>query len=280
VLRGNIRLTGRSVAIIGFGQVGSRLHAAFRKIGIEALVCDPFVEMQNRRDDSHSQVHFCSLEEALQASVISLHTPLTRDVPHATWHLLNKSRVDALRAGTVLINAARGAVVCNQSLLARLQRSDDLHCILDVWENEPDISAALLQHVALGTPHIAGYSVEAKLSASERNYRDFLQHFALADERAAVAMADSRTTLRVDLRGALSDELALARCLQAALPVPQIDSELRAAEPDAALFDAIRKRISARREFAHYALEGVGLEEGRSSAVLASQVTALGFEWR
>jgi erythronate-4-phosphate dehydrogenase len=137
-----------------------------------------------------------------------------------------------------------------------------------------------LHHVALGTPHIAGYSVEAKASASERNYRDFLQHFALVDERTALATADIRTTLQVDLRGALTDELALARCLQAALPVARIDQELRACESDAALFDAIRKRLSARREFAHYALDVVGLEEGRSSAALASQVTALGFQWR
>jgi erythronate-4-phosphate dehydrogenase len=280
VLRGDIRLAGRSVAIIGFGQVGSRLHAAFQKIGIEALVCDPFVEAESLRAGRQSRVQFCSLDEALQASVISLHTPLTRSTAQATWHLLDSARIEALPAGTVLINAARGAVVCNQSLLARLQRSNDLHCILDVWENEPQISTALLHHVALGTPHIAGYSVEAKASASERNYRDFLQHFALADERAAVGAADMQTTLQVDLRGALTDEQALARCLQAALPVAQIDQELRACESDAALFDAIRKRLSARREFAHYALEVVGLEEGRSSAALASQVTALGFQWR
>lgn len=279
MLRGDITLQGRSVAIIGFGQVGSRLHAAFQKLGLEALVCDPFVEAHSHQEGIHTQVSFCSLEQALQASVISLHTPLTREGAHATWPLLDRARIDALRAGTVLINASRGAVVCNQSLLARLQRRNDLQCILDVWENEPDISAALLQHVSLGTPHIAGYSVEAKASASERNYRDFLQHFALADARAAIPAAAERVTLPVDLGGAGTGELALARCLRAALPVLQIDQELRASEPGAAVFDAIRKRISERREFAHYTLQVTGLEEGRDSAALASQVTALGFQW-
>lgn len=279
VLRGDISLPARSAAIIGFGQVGSRLHAALQKIGIEALVCDPFVEKASRQDGHLSQVQFCSLDEALQASVISLHTPLRREGVHATWHLLDKSRIDALPAGTVLINAARGAVVCNASLLARLQRRNDLLCILDVWENEPDISSALLQHVALGTPHIAGYSVEAKASASERNYQDFLRHFALQDARAATPAGTDRVTLQVDLGGAGSDEVALARCLRAAMPVQQIDQELRATEPGAALFDAIRQRISARREFAHYTLQVSGLEEGRDNAAIASQVTALGFGW-
>ena len=279
VLRGNLTLQGRSVAIIGFGQVGSRLHTALHTLGIEALVCDPFVERESRRDGRHSRVQFCSMDEALQASIISLHTPLTRDGSHATRHLLDRTRIDSLPAGTVLINAARGGVVCNASLLARLQRRNDLHCILDVWENEPEISSALLQHVALGTPHIAGYSVEAKASASERNYRDFLQHFALPDARAVPAAAAERVTLQVDLGGAGTDELALARCLRAALPVAQIDRELRASEPGADLFDAIRKRISERREFAHYTLQVTGMEEGRVSAALASQVTALGFQW-
>ena len=279
MLRGDLTLHGRSVAIIGFGQVGSRFYTALRTLGIEVLVCDPFVEMESRRDGRHSRVPFCSMDEALQASIISLHTPLTREGPHSTWHLLDKTRIDSLPAGSVLINAARGGVVCNASLLARLQRRNDLQCILDVWENEPDISSALLQHVALGTPHIAGYSVEAKASASERNYRDFLQYFALPDACAAIPAAAERVTLTVDLGGAGTGELAWARCLRAALPVLQIDQELRASEPGAAVFDAIRKRISERREFAHYTLQVAGLEEGRDNAALASQVTALGFQW-
>ena len=60
----------------------------------------------------------------------------------------------------------------------------------------------------------------------------------------------------------------------------QIDQALRASAPGAALFDAIRKRLGERREFAHYALACTGMEEGRDSAALASQVTALGFQWR
>lgn len=278
VLRGQFSFQECSAAIIGFGQVGSRLHAALRTFGVEALVCDPFVEAQSRRAGGNADVRFCSLDEALQASLISLHTPLTLAGPHPTRHLLEAHRVDALRPGTVLINAARGEVLCNDALLARLLRQDDLLCILDVWENEPRISKALLQKVALGTPHVAGYSVEAKAGASERNYLDFLAHFGWPDARAAGGGAVLPATAQVDLRGAPSVEHALARCLQTAFSVRDIDEALRASEPDAALFDAIRKRISARHEFAHYALECRGLEEGVDSAALASQVTALGFQ--
>lgn len=280
ILRGVLSLHGRSAAIIGFGQVGSRLYRALTTLGLDVRVCDPFVESAGRRDGGPCDVNFCSLDDALEADIISLHTPLTRSCKHSTWHLLDQHRINALKPGTVLINAARGPVVSNAALHSRLQRSRDLHCILDVWENEPDISEALLQCVVLGTPHIAGYSVEAKSSASERNYQDFLQHFGLQDDRPSVQESHTRNCLTIDLAGVLSEEVALARCLQAALPVVAIDQELRSAAVDAALFDAIRKRLGTRREFAHYALQCEGLTSETSRAVLAAQVTALGFAWR
>lgn len=272
-----IAIEGRSAAIVGFGQVGSRLHAALRSMGLEVQVCDPLVEADMRERGLVAPVSFCSLGEALQASLVTLHTPLTRGGAHSTWHLLDDSRLGALRAGTVLINAARGAVVCNQALLARLQQGADLHCVLDVWENEPRISMPLLQAVTLGTPHIAGYSVEAKTSASARNYQDFLRHFGLPDARPNTAAQAARTRLKVDLAAATTLADALALCLRAAFPVAQIDAQLRERTSDAGVFDAIRQRLSARREFAHYTLQCENLGRGVDRAALQTRLTALGF---
>lgn len=277
IVRGELSLQGKSVAIVGYGHVGSTLHNAFQKLGLDVRVCDPLVEARALHEGLGSSVKFCTLDAALQASIISLHTPLTHAGPHATWHLLDEQRINALHPGTVIINAARGEVLCNDSLLVRLQTRHDLLCILDVWENEPEISEQLLQHVALGTPHIAGYSVEAKASASERNYKDFIAHFALRDERPATAVPEERTLLRVDVDAQASDEQQLAACLRAACSVADIDRQLRAAKPDAALFDTIRKLISQRREFAHFSLQLGSRETGDCSAALASQLTALGF---
>ncbi len=272
-----IPIQSRTAAIVGFGQVGSRLHAALKTMGLEVRVCDPLVEADWRQRGLPTPVRFCTLEEALQASLISLHTPLTQGGSHATWHLLDHSRLAALREGTVLINAARGAVVSNAALLSRLQQRADLHCVLDVWENEPTISMPLLQAVMLGTPHIAGYSVEAKASASERNYQDFLRHFALTDTRRVAATQAARTRLKVDLATARSLQDALALCLRTAFPVAQIDAHLRGQTADARVFDAIRQRLSARREFSHYTLQCENLGEGVDSAALVTMLTALGF---
>lgn len=272
-----IPVQGRTAAIVGFGQVGSRLHGALQTLGLDVRVCDPLVEAHWRQRGIPAPVRFCTLDEALHASLISLHTPLTQGGSHATWHLLDQTRLAALRPGTVLINAARGAVVSNQALLAYLQQSSGLHCVLDVWENEPTISMPLLQAVTLGTPHIAGYSVEAKSSASTRNYQDFLRHFGLTDTRPSTAAKAARSRLKVDLAPAPSLHDALALCLRAAFPVAQVDAQLRERTADAGVFDAIRQRLGARREFAHYTLQCENLGRGVDRAALETRLTALGF---
>lgn len=272
-----ISIQGRTAAIVGFGQVGSRLHAALQTLGLEVRVCDPLVEADWRKKGIPAPVSFCGLDEALEATLITLHTPLVRHATHPTWHLLEHSRLAALRPGSLLINAARGAVVSNAALMSRLQQRADLHCVLDVWENEPTISMPLLQAVTLGTPHIAGYSVEAKSSASERNYQDFLRHFALTDSRRSDTTQVVRTRLNVDLATARSQLDALALCLRAVFPVAQIDAQLREQTADAQVFDAIRQRLSARREFAHYTLQCENLGEEVDRAALGATLTALGF---
>ncbi|MFU1924322.1 NAD(P)-dependent oxidoreductase, partial [Klebsiella pneumoniae] len=70
---------------------------------------------------------FVSLERLLaEADVISLHTPLNRDGEHPTRHLLDEPRLAALRPGTWLVNASRGAVVDNQALRRLLEGGADL----------------------------------------------------------------------------------------------------------------------------------------------------------
>lgn len=67
----------------------------------------------------------------------------------------------ALPDGRILINACRGAVVDNAALLRALEKGK-LSVVLDVWEPEPDLSLPLLARVDIGTPHIAGYTLEGK----------------------------------------------------------------------------------------------------------------------
>lgn len=164
-------LQGRSIGIIGHGNVGSRVRQLCENMGMYCVVNDPPLQEQG-----HTGLY--PIEAALACNVVTLHVPFTRNGQHPTFRLLNAARITALRPGTLLLNTARGGVVEENALLARLQARSDLDVILDTWENEPAINLELLRHTLLGTPHIAGYSLDGKMRGTEMVYRaccQFLQ---------------------------------------------------------------------------------------------------------
>lgn len=209
------------IGVVGCGNVGGRLLRCLQAHGATtACAYDPF-----RHD---AGVPWVGFDEILRCDVLCLHTPLTRDGLFPTWHLFNEQVINGLRSGTVLLNAGRGAVVDNRALLTRLQQRGDLHVVLDVWENEPAIDAALLAAVRIGTPHIAGYSVEGK-------WRGTTQVFASLCAARGIAMP----AIDVVLPGE-----------PAPYPILQDDSDLRSryALDGAQGFDALRKQYAHRRE--------------------------------
>ena len=162
--------------IVGFGNVGSRLHQKLDTLGIECLVCDP--PLQEAGTSSQS---FVDLDTILrECNFISLHVPLTRTDKHPTFHLLDAEQLQRLAADCLLVNAARGEVVDNKALLDVLQRRDDLLVFLDTWENEPNLLRELLQWVDLATPHIAGYSVEGRLRGTQMVLDAACKHFGIS----------------------------------------------------------------------------------------------------
>lgn len=162
-------LAGSRIGIVGCGNVGGLLLRCLQKAGADVVGFDPLLV--------GSDFPLVDFEKILECDVICLHTPLTKTGLHPTFHLFDETAINSLKSGTVLLNAGRGAVINNDALLRRLKNSHDLRVVLDVWENEPAISADLLQRVAIGTPHIAGYSAEGKLRGTEMVYEalcDFL----------------------------------------------------------------------------------------------------------
>lgn len=279
ICRGSFSLQSRDVGIIGFGHVGSALYRRLTSLGLNCIVCDPLVEARSRASGLFPDVSFCTLDTAMQASIITLHTPLTRQGEHATWHLFDETRIAAIGAGTLFINASRGGVVDNGALQQRLARRADLLTLWDVWENEPDISQTLLKEVTIGTPHIAGYSVEAKRNASEMNYRSFLEFFELSEAEAddsEPGRGDVRERLQIPVPASdgsqAQEERVFSECVRTAFNIAAIDTQLRGSGNGAEVFDGIRKRMAGRREFSHYALEAE-LSPGN-----IRRLSSLGFE--
>lgn len=146
-------LSSLTLGIIGVGNVGKQLQHLASLLGIKLLLNDPY------RQQAEAKFPHTELNQLLaQADVISLHTPLTEDGCYPTFNLINASNLVQVRAKTLFINAARGDVVDEATLLKR----DDLHLITDCWSNEPNINSQLLTKSQLATPHIAGHAWDAK----------------------------------------------------------------------------------------------------------------------
>jgi len=154
-----------TIGVIGYGNVGSRVKRLCESIGINCIINDPPLEESGAAD-----VRFSSIEAALDCDIVTLHTPLTTDGKHPTQRLINRQRIAQLKPGALFINAARGEVVEEPALLTRMEKDNDLDLILDVWENEPAISLDMLKHTLIGTPHIAGYSIDGKIRGTEMIY--------------------------------------------------------------------------------------------------------------
>ncbi|MFT5987707.1 MAG: erythronate-4-phosphate dehydrogenase, partial [Marinobacter psychrophilus] len=184
--RGLSNWARQSVGIVGAGNVGGLLAQRLERLGFTVVLCDP-PRQQAQFDglDESSATEFSSLEQALECDMVTLHTPLTREGEYPTYHLLGAQELAILRPDQLLINSGRGEVINNADLLARLQQPDAPTVVLDVWENEPNIDPQLLQQVWLGTPHIAGYSLEGKVHGTETIYRALSRFLGLPVRKQA-----------------------------------------------------------------------------------------------
>mgnify|MGYP001161735740 FL=1 len=152
-----VRPDAQTLGIVGCGHVGSIVERWGRAMGLRVLVNDPPRAMREGPGG------FCDLATiAREADVITFHTPLDA----TTRHLASREFFAALRRRPAIFNAARGAIVDTPALVEALDKGLAGAAAIDCWENEPNISAALLERAAVATPHIAGYSRQGKMRAS------------------------------------------------------------------------------------------------------------------
>ncbi|MEX3772373.1 4-phosphoerythronate dehydrogenase PdxB [Pseudomonas sp. MYb118] len=265
-----VDLTQRTYGVVGAGEVGGRLVNVLQGLGWNVLVCDP-----PRQAAEGSG--YVSLEQIIeQCDVISLHTPLTRQGDGATWHLFDRDRLNQLKPGTWLINASRGPVVDNAALREVLLQRDDLQAVLDVWEAEPEVDVALAELCVLGTPHIAGYSLDGKQRGTAQIYQAYCDFLG---QPAQVQLSDllpppwlSRLTLSADSDPAW----ALAMMCRGVYDPRRDDADFRrslvgSVSEQRAAFDVLRKNYPSRRE-----IDGLQVQIEGDSPQLRAMVLALG----
>ncbi|MCM1332039.1 MAG: 4-phosphoerythronate dehydrogenase [Bacteroides sp.] len=164
-----------TMGIVGVGNVGKIVERWARQLGFRVLLCDP------PRSEREGADGFCDFSTILSESdIITFHTPLTREGKYPTYHLLDAEAAKSIERCPVIINAARGGIVDNSALVKMLDEGVVKAAVIDCWENEPDISGELLDRAVIATPHIAGYSREGKIRATQMSLDAFCRHFNLA----------------------------------------------------------------------------------------------------
>jgi len=160
-----------TVGIVGYGHVGKLVAQMAERKGYKVLLSDPPLGIG------------LPLEQlAPLCDIITFHTPLTREGEYPTYHLCDANILRLCKPGTLIINAARGGIIDEQALLSTLNTKHstlNYKTAIDCWENEPNLNQDLLKHVDLASFHIAGYSIQGKMNASEMCLRAFCEFFSL-----------------------------------------------------------------------------------------------------
>ena len=158
----NRPLSQYTLGIVGAGHVGSIVARWAKALDMNVLVCDP------PRQRAEGGDGWSSLAEiAEKCDIITFHPPLTRDGEDATWHMADADFFASLKRCPIIINSARGAIVDTPALVDAIDRGLVSNVAIDCWEGEPDLSPDLLSRAAIATPHIAGYSHEGKVRATQ-----------------------------------------------------------------------------------------------------------------
>lgn len=296
-----IILEGMTLGVVGAGNVGSRVAEKTRVLGLKILLNDPpLAELLSSHSSStlsfDQQQHlariaglpFHSLEELMDADIMTLHTPLVREGAHPTFHLFDEKRLRQMKSGAILLNTARGEIIDNLALKKVLREGLLSAAVLDVWEHEPRIDPELAALTALATPHVAGYSFDGKLKGTLLVYEAlcrFLQiepnwDYAPLLPEVAQPEIKLKAFLFQNEKKALLSQRGLNEAVRCAYDIAADDQRMRegilqeglSQEERGKYFDKLRHEYPRRREFYNYR---INYEREETSA--RSRLRALGF---
>ncbi|HEV7664313.1 MAG TPA: phosphoglycerate dehydrogenase [Chloroflexota bacterium] len=214
-------LTGKTLALIGLGKVGSEVARRALGLDMRVTVYDPYVPDEHARRSGMEPLELDALLQS--ADFVSLHVPLTE----ATRGILSAARLAQLPRGAFVVNCARGGLIDNEALLAALDEGRLAGAAVDVFASEPvSPDDPLPRHPkVVATPHLGASTVEAQVNVAAQIANEVL---AVLEGRPA-QFAINAPSLRPEDVEALAPYVGLMQML-GKLATQFADDHVRSAE--------------------------------------------------
>ncbi len=152
---------GKTLGIIGLGNVGSEVARRAQGLEMKLIAHDPFISTDHART---LQVELVSLEQLIKESdFITLHIPLTP----STKGLIGTKRLASVKPTVRIINCARGGLIDEKALAKALKEKRVAGAAIDVFSTEPTTESVLFEDDStIVTPHLAASTTEAQATAA------------------------------------------------------------------------------------------------------------------
>jgi len=242
-------LTEKSVGIIGCGNAGSTVLSLLETLGVACRVYDPPLQEAGARFPFHT------IDEVLNSDIITLHVPLTLAGPWPTRNMVDKEFLSRIRSDVILINTSRGGIVDEHDLEFFTEYAPSCSIVLDVWQDEPSINTALLRKTAISTPHIAGYSADAKVRGTWAVYKQVCRYFHRPYNDFPLPVLPESRINRIAISEYTGEIDAVQMAVLAGYDVRTDSASLRhmlilGKDERGAFFSGLRNNYPVRREFA------------------------------
>jgi erythronate-4-phosphate dehydrogenase len=246
----NEALSGKTIGIIGFGNVGKLVFKYASRFGMKILINDPPLLDSGYNFPANCQ--YADLDYICRNSdVVTNHVPLEANpMNYPTYKLFYSSNLSLLKRNALFLHTSRGGVVDELALINAYQEKE-LTLAIDVWENEPDFNTELAAAAIIATPHVAGYSSNGKIRGSQAMAAGFDKATGIMPDYSVYQSEKAAyNPLPVDL---FSNEEFVLEMLESARRIKSDTAEFKklidvGPEERKRLFDLLRKKYPVRRE--------------------------------
>ncbi|MEM7619867.1 MAG: phosphoglycerate dehydrogenase [Pseudomonadota bacterium] len=181
---GSYEIRGKTLGIIGYGNIGTQLAILAEAMGMRVLYHDHVDKLRHGNAEPAKNLH----DLLSRSDVVSLHLPETEQ----TKNIMGEQEIRAMKPGSYLINNARGTIVDIDALVAALKDNHLAGAAIDVFPVEPASNALPFESPLRGcdnvilTPHVGGSTQEAQQRIGEEVARKLIEYSDVGSTVGAV----------------------------------------------------------------------------------------------